>query len=219
MFNELVLFLFQACAIIFAISLTTIVFKVTVDLFNWQCGYGTHDKPDSVSNLKSPVASNVKWTQETPERLFAEQNDIKTNDLRNCLASFMDDECLKRFEFRVSKGPTNLFELEKHMVKLFGWQPEFPTDAVAEFINRRQLPDEDYRDFYTNHWHLAKFAFSFRSEFDQISYDFLVREKFGSGLNEPFVFWQVDLANPQTCAEAFDLVEQCYARLDLFKRN
>ncbi|CAF0893812.1 unnamed protein product [Brachionus calyciflorus] len=78
------------------------------------------------------------------------------------------------------------------MDKLFGWQPAFQTDAVAEFYNRRQLPGEGYRDFYTNLWHLAKFAFSFRGEFDQISNDFLVKDRF---------------------------VEQRYARLDLFKRN
>ncbi|CAF0995873.1 unnamed protein product [Brachionus calyciflorus] len=69
MFNEQVLFLFQECASIFAIALTTIVVKVTVNLIIGQCGYGSHDKPDSVSNLKSPVASNVKWIQETPERV------------------------------------------------------------------------------------------------------------------------------------------------------
>ncbi|CAF1036418.1 unnamed protein product [Brachionus calyciflorus] len=73
MFNELMLFLFQACDCIFNIALTTIVVKVTVNLFNGQCGYGSHDKTDSVSNLKSPVVSNVKWTQETPERVRRDQ--------------------------------------------------------------------------------------------------------------------------------------------------
>ncbi|CAF1085526.1 unnamed protein product [Brachionus calyciflorus] len=68
MFNELVLILIQVCACIFALALTTIAVKLAV-LFNGQCRYGSHDKPDSVSNLKSPVASNVKWTQETPERV------------------------------------------------------------------------------------------------------------------------------------------------------
>ncbi|CAF1085507.1 unnamed protein product [Brachionus calyciflorus] len=131
-------------------------------------------------------------------KLFAEQNDINSNDLRNFLASFMDDRCLQRFEYRVPKGPTSLFEQEKYMVNLFGWQPASQTDYVAEFYNRIQLPGEDYRDFYTNLWHLAKYAFSFRGYFDQISYDFLVKDRFVIGLNEPFIFWEVDLANPQT---------------------
>ncbi|CAF0980481.1 unnamed protein product [Brachionus calyciflorus] len=152
-------------------------------------------------------------------KLFAEQNDINTNDLRNCLASFMDDECLKRFEFRVPKGPTNLFELEKHMVKLFGWQPASQTDAVAEFYNRKQLPGEDYRDFYTNLCNLVKYAYAYTGEFDQSKYDYLVMERFVAGLNEPSVFWRVDAAKPQTCAEANNLVGQSYARIEILKRN
>ncbi|CAF1053948.1 unnamed protein product [Brachionus calyciflorus] len=80
-------------------------------------------------------------------KLFAEQNDINSNDLRNCLASFMDDRCLQRFEYRVPKGPKSLFELEKYMVSLFEWQPASQTDSVAEFYNRIQLPGEDYRNF------------------------------------------------------------------------
>ncbi|CAF0960864.1 unnamed protein product, partial [Brachionus calyciflorus] len=149
-------------------------------------------------------------------KLFAEQNDINTSYLRNCLASFMDDECLKRFEFRVPKGTTNLFELEKHMVKLFGWQPASQIDAVAEFYNRKQLLGEDYRDFYTNLWNLAKYAYAYTGEFDQSKYDYLVMERFVTGLNEPSVFWRVDAAKPQTCAEAYDLrsVDQTEFRIE-----
>ncbi|CAF0705619.1 unnamed protein product [Brachionus calyciflorus] len=83
------------------------------------------------------------------------------------------------------------------MVKLFGWQPASQTDAVAEFYNRKQLP----------------------GEFDQSMYDYLVKERFVTGLNEPSVFWRVDAAKPQTCAEAYDLVGKSYARLEILKRN
>ncbi|CAF0960003.1 unnamed protein product [Brachionus calyciflorus] len=110
----------------------------------------------------------------------------------------MDDECLKRFEFKVPKGPTNLFELEKHMVKLFGWQPASQTYAVAEFYNRKQFPKEDYKDFYQNLWNLAIYAYA---EFDQSMYDYLVKERFVTGLNEPSVFRRVDAAKPQTFAD------------------
>ncbi|CAF0946333.1 unnamed protein product [Brachionus calyciflorus] len=143
------------------------------------------------NDQSASVVSNQSENMEQNTFINLETN-ITTNDLRNCLASFMDDECLKRFEFRVPKGPTNLFELEKHMVKLFGWQPASQTDAVAEFYNRKQLP----------------------GEFDQSKYDYLVKERFVTGLNEPSVFWRVDAAKPQTCAEAYD-----YARLEILKRN
>ncbi|CAF0987116.1 unnamed protein product [Brachionus calyciflorus] len=110
------------------------------------------------------------------------------------------------FEFRVPKGPINLFKLEKQMVKLFGWQPASQTDAVAEFYYRKQLPGEDYRDFYTKLRNLAKYAYAYTGEFDQ-------------RLNEPFMFWRVDAAKPQTCAEAYNLEGQSYARLEILKRN
>ncbi|RNA19877.1 hypothetical protein BpHYR1_041269 [Brachionus plicatilis] len=78
---------------------------------------------------------------------------------RDDVATFLDDNCLSRFEFRVHKGPVDMFELEKQMVKMFGQQPASQTDAVAEFYNRKQLPGEDFRDFYTNLWILARNAF------------------------------------------------------------
>ncbi|CAF0740533.1 unnamed protein product [Brachionus calyciflorus] len=105
------------------------------------------------------------------------------------------------------------------MVKLFAWQQASQTDAVAEFYNRKQLPGEDYRDFYTNLWNYAKYAYAYTGEFDQSKYDYLVKERFVTGLNEPSVFWRVDAAKPQTCAEAYDLVGQSYARLEILKRN
>ncbi|CAF0765696.1 unnamed protein product, partial [Brachionus calyciflorus] len=111
-------------------------------------------------------------------KLFAEQNEIRSKSFRNCLASFMDDNCLQRFEYRVPKGPTSLFELEKHMINLFGWQPESHTDSVSEFYNRKQFQGEDYRDFYTNLWNSAKYAFSFRGEFDQSSKTLLGIDEF-----------------------------------------
>ncbi|CAF0924245.1 unnamed protein product [Brachionus calyciflorus] len=92
------------------------------------------------------------------------------------------------------------------MVKLFGRQPAFQTNAVAELYIRKQLPGEDYRGFYTNFWNLAKYAYVYTGEFDQSKYDYLVKERFVTGLNEPSVFWRVDAAKPHTCAEAYDLV-------------
>ncbi|CAF0791931.1 unnamed protein product, partial [Brachionus calyciflorus] len=83
----------------------------------------------------------------------------------------------------------------------------------------KQLPGEDYRDFYTNLWNLAKYAYAYTGEFDQSKYDYLVKERFVTGLNEPSVFWRVDAAKPLTCAEAYDLVGQSYARLEILKRN
>ncbi|RNA05197.1 hypothetical protein BpHYR1_032411, partial [Brachionus plicatilis] len=73
-------------------------------------------------------------------KLFVENNKIVDADLRNCVATFLDDNCLSRFEFRVPKGPVDMFELEKQMVKMLGQQPASQTDAVAEFYNRKQLP-------------------------------------------------------------------------------
>ncbi|CAF0854354.1 unnamed protein product [Brachionus calyciflorus] len=69
MFNELVYIFIQACACIFALALTTIAVRVAANMSKEQIRNESHNKPDSVSNLKSPVASNVKWTQETPERV------------------------------------------------------------------------------------------------------------------------------------------------------
>ncbi|RNA00544.1 hypothetical protein BpHYR1_042691, partial [Brachionus plicatilis] len=129
-------------------------------------------------------------------KLFVENNKIVDADLRNCVATFLDDNCLRRFEFRVPKGPVDMFELEKQMVKMFGQQPASQTDAVAEFYNRKQLPGEDFRDFYTNLWILARNAFVYTA-----------------------VFWRVDVSNPQTCSEAYDLVVQTYARLQILNRN
>ncbi|CAF1113239.1 unnamed protein product, partial [Brachionus calyciflorus] len=294
MFNELVLFLFQTCASIFAKALTTIVVKVTVNLFNGQCGYGSHDKQDSVSNLKSPMASNVKWTEETPERVLrdhlesftvkpdltrawydSDQKGYNWTERRNddVIANsgkglnFLDFDTLSRqrssphmqsaqqqkltlpiiYEKKFntwSTNPTNPFsstwyaddatremktpvnpfkacdmvvnnksdydrsvrnqdftavtpvsgnmmfdlrepELQSQNIKsrskewvfkptfytlqqdLFGWQPASQTDAVTEFYNRKQLPGEDYRDFYTNLWNSAKYAYAYTGEFEQ----------------------------------------------------
>ncbi|CAF1049219.1 unnamed protein product, partial [Brachionus calyciflorus] len=67
MFNELVYIFIQACACIFAVALTTIAGRVAANMSKEQIRNESHDKPESVSSLKSPVTSNVKWTQETPE--------------------------------------------------------------------------------------------------------------------------------------------------------
>ncbi|RMZ97516.1 hypothetical protein BpHYR1_042721, partial [Brachionus plicatilis] len=88
-----------------------------------------------------------------------------------------------------------------------------------EFYNRKQLPGEDFRDFYTNLWILARNAFVYTGDFDQSRYDYLVKERFITGLSEKAVFWRVDVSNPQTCSEAYDLVIQTYARLQILNRN
>ncbi|RNA31420.1 hypothetical protein BpHYR1_021571 [Brachionus plicatilis] len=152
-------------------------------------------------------------------KLFVENNKIVEADLRNCIATFLDDNCLRKFEFRVLKGPVDMFELESQMVKMFGQQPASQTDAVAEFYNRKQLPGEDFRDFYTNLWILARNAFVYTGDFDQSRYDYLVKERFITCLSEKAVFWRVDVSNPQTCSEAYDLVVQTYARLQILNRN
>ena len=121
-------------------------------------------------------------------KLFVENNRIMEADLRNCVATFLDDDCLSRFEFRVPKGPVDMFELEKLMVKMFGQQTASQTDAVAEFYNRKQLPGEDFRDFYTNLWILARNAFVYTGSFEQSRYDYLVKERFITGLSEKAVF-------------------------------
>ncbi|CAF0735798.1 unnamed protein product [Brachionus calyciflorus] len=304
MFNELVLFLFQACASIFAKALTTIVVKVTVNLFNGQCGYGSHDKPDSVSNLVSPVASNVKWTQETPERVrrdYLESFTVKPDltrawydsdqigynwaDRRNddVIANSEQQQTvplsiLNENKFNTwSTNPTNPFartwyaddatremetpvnpfkacdmvvnnksdydrsvrnqdftavtrvsgnmmsdlresELQSQNIKSrskeWAFKPTFYSlqHDVRTWWNR-------FKDFYTNLWNLAKYAYAYTGEFDQSKYDYLVKERFVSGLNEPSVFWRVDAAKPQTCAEAYDLVGHSYTRLEILKRN
>ncbi|RMZ99690.1 hypothetical protein BpHYR1_038887 [Brachionus plicatilis] len=81
---------------------------------------------------------------------------------------------------------------------MFGQQPASQTDAVAEFYNRKQLPGEDFRDFYTNLWISARNAFVYTGDFDQSRYDYLVKK---------------DLS------PAYDLVVQTYARLQILKRN
>ncbi|RNA25398.1 zf-CCHC domain containing [Brachionus plicatilis] len=140
-------------------------------------------------------------------------------DLSNFVATFLDDDCLSRFEFRVPKVPVDMFELEKLMVKMFGQQPASQTDAVTEFYNRKQLPGENFRDFYTNLWILARNAFVYTGNFEQSRYDYLVKERFITGLSDKAVFWRVDVSNPQTCSEAYDLVVQTYARLQILNRN
>ncbi|RNA00981.1 hypothetical protein BpHYR1_045079, partial [Brachionus plicatilis] len=110
-----------------------------------------------------------------------ENNKIVEANLRNCVATFLHGNCLRRFEFRVYKGPVDRFELEKQMVKMFGQQPASQTDSSR--------------------------------------YDYLVKERFITGLNEKAVFWRVDVSNPQTCSEAYDLVVQTYARLQILNRN
>ncbi|RNA09929.1 hypothetical protein BpHYR1_052649 [Brachionus plicatilis] len=94
---------------------------------------------------------------------------------------------------------------------MFGKQPASLTDALAEFYNRKQLPSEDFRDFYTNLWILTRNAFS--------RYDYLVKERFIIGLSEKAVFWRVDVSNSQTYSEAYDSVVQTYARLQILNRN
>ena len=49
------------------------------------------------------------------------------------------------------------------MVKMFENQPASQTDAIVEFFNRKQLLGEDFRDFYTNLWMLARNAFMYMS--------------------------------------------------------
>ncbi|RNA24990.1 hypothetical protein BpHYR1_014452 [Brachionus plicatilis] len=46
-------------------------------------------------------------------RLFVEINRVNGADLRNCLATFLDDDCLSRLEFRVPEGPTDIAFNEK----------------------------------------------------------------------------------------------------------
>ncbi|RNA24017.1 hypothetical protein BpHYR1_001155 [Brachionus plicatilis] len=83
-----------------------------------------------------------------------------------------------------------MLELEKQM------QPALQTDAVTEFFNRKQLPGEDFRDFYTNLWILARNAFV-----------------------EKDVFWRVNVSNPKTCSEAYGLMVQTYIRLQILNNN
>ncbi|CAF1120200.1 unnamed protein product, partial [Brachionus calyciflorus] len=66
MFNELVYIFIQACACIIALALTTIAVRVAANMSKEQI---RNESQDSVSKLKSPVTSKVKWTQETPERV------------------------------------------------------------------------------------------------------------------------------------------------------
>ncbi|RNA25025.1 Transposon Ty3-G Gag-Pol poly [Brachionus plicatilis] len=85
-------------------------------------------------------------------KLFVKYNKIVEIDLQNCVATFLDDNCPSRFEFRVLKGQVDMFELEKQMVKMFGQQPASQTDAVAEFYNRKLLPGEDFGFCKKGHW-------------------------------------------------------------------
>ncbi|CAF1090483.1 unnamed protein product [Brachionus calyciflorus] len=64
--------------------------------------YGSHDKPDSVSSLKSPVTSNVKWTQETPERVgrdHLESFTVKPDLTRAWYGSANSGKCLNCPDF------------------------------------------------------------------------------------------------------------------------
>ncbi|RNA13102.1 hypothetical protein BpHYR1_006665 [Brachionus plicatilis] len=62
-------------------------------------------------------------------------------------------------------------------------------------------------------------AFVYTGDFDQSLSDYLEKERFITGLNEKAVFWRVDVSNPQTCSEGYDLVVQTYARLQILNRN
>ncbi|RMZ97177.1 Transposon Ty3-I Gag-Pol poly, partial [Brachionus plicatilis] len=66
---------------------------------------------------------------------------------------------------------------------------------------------------------MVRNAFVYTGDFDQSRYDYLVKERFITGLSEKAVFWRVDVSNPQTCSEAYDLVVQTYARLQILNRN
>ncbi|RNA40661.1 hypothetical protein BpHYR1_018712 [Brachionus plicatilis] len=50
---------------------------------------------------------------------------------------------------------------------MFGKQPALQSDAVTEFFNLKQLPGEDFRDFYTNLWILARNEFVLIEIFEQ----------------------------------------------------
>ncbi|CAF1019917.1 unnamed protein product [Brachionus calyciflorus] len=244
MFKELVLILFQACASIFAIALTTIVVKVTVNLFNVQNGYGSHNKPDSVSSLKSPVASNVKLTQETPERVRRDHLESFTVKPDLTRAWYDSDQIGINRAYRrnddvianSSKGSPQIQSEKQQTVplpvlnknKLNSWSKN-PTNQFSS----TWCADDATREMKTpvNPFKACEMVVKNKSDYDRsvrnqdftavtpVSGNIMYCERFVTGLNEPSVFWRFDAAKTQTCAEAYDLVDQSYARLEILKRN
>ncbi|RNA04167.1 hypothetical protein BpHYR1_033939 [Brachionus plicatilis] len=149
--------------------------------------------------------------------LYVTSAKVPSVKLRNCLLTFLDDECLSVFDNCTPQVPLALYDLSKQMQMLFGTIKPISIDAKEDFYSRRQRHDEDAKSYFEDLWRLAKIAF--RSETSVFNVDAIVRDRFLNGLNNPYLMMQLSTKETllMTSFEALKTSLGLVSRLDTWK--